>query len=211
MRRSRFSAGAAIGLLASAALATALSVVAPSTAKGAATLANQRWEHVTFCSSLGTVGVDLPGPVEIEGPRPLRHLAEPTVGTFARSYGSDLPLRYDAFLIDHAEQLGTTDARRLAYVLRHLDGDPNVVTLHSITTSGSNTQVEYEEVFNDRYLYAYGFARKGVIVVVNVGILDGSPDRHSTLGRLDLDRIRASIDLTGFGQPTSRPCDGATH
>lgn len=160
----------------------------------------EQWVEVTLCSSIGPVRVEMPGPVRFEGPRPLAHIAEPSRGTFAVSYGSTDDRRYDAFVLDH---LGEVAARRghdgraelLTDLLPELDGDPTVVDLGTVEAVGDHHEVAYEETFNDRRMDAHAFAFAGVVIVVNVGVRHGSSAEDLAIARDDLQRLRATIDL----------------
>lgn len=197
-------------ILAGAALAASVTPAVNPTEEGAATVAGQRWQRITLCSSLGPVSVELPGEVTIDGPRDLRNLDAPAVGTFAMSYGPDEELRYDALVIDRADRFESNDRDRLRYVLEHLDGDPDAITLGPIEKISSHLEVPYDEIFNDRRLDAYGFGRGGVVVAVNVGRYPSTSADTTRLAHLDLERIRRSIVAPGLDDGRERPCTGPT-
>jgi hypothetical protein len=166
------------------------------------------WHRVTLCSSIGPVQVDLPGPVNLDGPRDLQHLAAPTQGTFAGSLSGDDRFRFDAVVVDHAEQFGSTDAQVLEHVAYELDGDYPWVDLEPVVTVDQHVEAGYLEDFDGRMLHAHAVARGGVVVIVDVGVDEQALDEETEQARRYLDQIRASLDIGGLDGGPIEPCDG---
>lgn len=193
-----------VGLLCSY-LLSQLPIAALDTSPPGAELA---WYRVTLCSSIGPVDVDLPGPVDLDGPRDLRNLAPPTVGTFAGALSADEELRFDALVIDRAGQYGGTDAAVLDHVVRNVDGNPELVELPRVDTVGGHAEASYTEEFNDRYLFAYAWARSGVVVVVNVGVHGDASAAVAKEANVLLLRIRDSVSIPALDGGVPGPCPG---
>ncbi|WCO67241.1 hypothetical protein PO878_00705 [Iamia majanohamensis] len=181
---------------------TETSASGPTTPPPSSARSEERWVEVTLCTDVGPLRVQMPGPVHLEGPRSLRHIAPPAQGTFALSYGSTDDRRYDAFVIHSAGAEGDTAEARMERVLRTMDGDPGVVELGATEAVGDHVEVPYEETFNDRRLYAHGFALADIVIAIDVGVRAGSPTSELDIARADLARMRATIQLPDPGRPT---------
>lgn len=153
------------------------------------------WYRVTLCSSIGPASIDMPGPVRVDGPRPLAHLSAPAEGTFAVSYGSTDDRRYDAFVIDEAAHVGSTGVTLARGVLLPLDGDRRSVALEDPVTVDDHVEVPYVETFDDRKMYSHALAGRGVVCAFSVGLRDGTAPTEVDLGHADLDRMRRSVSF----------------
>lgn len=153
---------------------------------------------VRFCTSVGEVSLVLPGPVDTEGPRPLRFVPPPATGTFAYSVLRDLPVRYDAYVVEGANAAGSAEdvVRR---VVEDLNGD-SVVLDYEVISTDPFVEVTYVEEVRDRRFHSWAMAHRGVVISVSTSRSLATAGPEPAVLEAELADITATVDVSGLDE-----------
>ncbi len=104
----------------------------------------------------------------LDGPRPLRHIPAPAIGTFWVYGGPDVELRYDAMLLTNLSHLGTTDEAIASEALTSLNG-PTPIRLTAGTGQTSRFMVDWVQPNGDRVYFGKAWSWEGNVFSLAVG------------------------------------------
>jgi hypothetical protein len=121
----------------------------------------------------------MPSITGIDGPRSLRHIEAPAIGTFWVSLQGPDPLRYDATLL---QDVGSPDSDPETVVVSAMDrldgGSP--IQFDPVTESNGVAEVGFVEQFDNRIYIGEAYAWKGQVFSMSAGYPASRPDLRVT-------------------------------
>lgn len=166
------------------------------------------WHHITLCSDDGPVTLDVPSPMEFDGPRAPANITAPATVTYSWGYSPDRVIRYDAFVFSDVDHYGDTDRSIARKVLRNVNADPDLVRFRSMEDRDGHAVGGYDERFDERD-YRFRFVSTGgTVVAVGVAVHDGTAPNRVQQATAQLRLMWSTLEVAGLdGAPTGR-CDG---
>ena len=121
----------------------------------------------------------MPSITGIDGPRSLRHIEAPAIGTFWVSLQDGDPLRYDATMLQDVGPV-TSDPKALVVdAMDRLDGDAPI-QFDRVEESDGVADVGYVEQFDDRVYVGEAYAWKGQIFSLSAAYPASRPALRAT-------------------------------